>query len=584
MADSVSHRLLLDCLARCVEEHFAIDALGELCDTLERALNLGAVTNTELVEALANYGHQLHAGAIQLTEETTALFREAQAILSEDGMSRQGVSIEDRATRLLERIDLEASGGFDAFEAGEVAAVDGSVDPNYELLQLRNLIHRLHASLDTVERYVSTSAVGKPSADVLSRHRQLLDSLTTTPPGSQVVPLMTVEEMLSLQLGGTRVNVNVDGESTVHPTYAPILTSLVTHLTASFDATTNRTVTIKPNQDVIEIELTLEMDQAGLAGLRAKAIERDFLSVHAPLHDADELQYVLLPDTCEAGERLVQTSALFDYLNALGADVAIDSPDKTIRVRTELPAKVRLESVTVFQIDGAKYAILTNSINDIDYTRSVNDTTFKQSIESGSRILHVKGLGPSKTNHEACLLIKDDDGSGALFVDQIESPGQLVVGDTFDVTIHVGGSVRLLDRRLVVLLSLDDLDESRPPSGGAEPDAMLRLLALGDATFASQVSRHVSQVSFADGDLVAMAALQEQKPHAIYLEYRDLSTYTNVLSRAQQLHVHLIVRTCGELSATVDHRDLEYESITTLTELESKLLSLTTDEDKKPRQ
>jgi len=584
VSDSVSHQLLLDCLARCVEERFAIDALDGLCDALELALHSGAGTHTELIEALANYGHQLHAGAIQLSDETTALFREAQAILSEDGTSRQGISIDDRATRLLERIDLEASGGFDAFEAGEVSAVDVSATSNYEVVQLRNTIHRLHASLDTLERYASSTGVGKPLADVLSRHRQLLDSLTTTSPGSQVVPLMTVEEMLGLQLGGTHVNVNVEGEGSVHATYAPILTSLVTHLTASFDATTNRTVTIKPNQDVIEIELTLEMDQASLTGLRAKAIERDFLRVHAPLRDGDELQYVLLPDTCEAGECLVQSSALFDHFNALGANVAIDSPDKTIRVCAELAANVRLESVTVFQIDGATYAILTNSINDIDYTRSVNDTTFKQTTESTGKTLHLKGLGPSKTNCEVSLLIEDDDGSGALFVDQIESPGQLVVGDTFDATIHVGGSVRLLDRRLVVLISGDDLAESRQPSRSAEPDAMLRLLALGDVIFASQVNRHVSQVSFADGDMVAMSTLQEQRPHAIYLEHRDLSTYTDVLSSAQQLHVPLIVRTCGELSATVDDRGLEYESIKTLTELESKLLSLTTDEDKKPRQ
>ncbi len=583
MSDSLSNRLLLDSLARCVEERFAIEALDGLCDALERALSSGAGTYTELLEALANYGHQLHAGAIQLTDETTALFREAQAILSEDGTSRQGISIDDRATRLLERIDLEASGGFDAFEAGEVAAVDGSVDPNDELLQLQNLIHRLHASLDTAERYVSLSGISKQLADVLSRHRQLLDSLTATPPGSQVVPLVNVEEMLGLQLGGTDVNVNVEGEGSVHATYVPILTSLVTQLTASFDAKTNRTVSLKPNQDTIEIELILERDQTSLTGLRANAIERDFLSVHAPLSDGDDLQYVLLPNACEADERLVQSSALLDHFNVLGANVAIDSREKTIRVCAALPANVRLESVTVFQIDGATYAILTNSVNDIDYSRTADDATFKQTTESSSKTFHVKGLDPSRTSHEVSLLVQDGEGSGALFVDQIESPGQLVVGDTFDATIHVGGSVSLLDRRLVVLISRDDLDESRAPSRNAEPVAMLRLLALGDVTFASQVNRLVSQVSFADGDMVAMAALQEQRPHAIFIDDRDLAMYANVLSRAQLLHVPLIVRTSRELSATVDHLGFEYVSITTLTELESKLLSLTTDEDTKPR-
>ncbi|MCY4130468.1 MAG: hypothetical protein OXG15_14635 [Gammaproteobacteria bacterium] len=578
MSNSVSSQLLLDALAHCARERFSKDALARLCDALETGLKSNDDPRIELFEALTNYAYQLRDGAIQATVDTTSLFHEAQTLLGEESSSRQSTSFDDQVANLLERIDLAASGGFDALEAGEVPEFDRLVESTSESLRIQNTLHRINASLNAIERHAQSSRSASPSlAAIYSRHRRLVNALAPPPLSDQVIPLTALEEMLSLQLTDTNADLNVDREGLVHPTYIPILSSLISHLAHSLSANKIRDIQISHRQDVIVIQLTLLVRYSSESDLRANAIEQGFLSADAPLHDGDELQYLLLPKTSQSNEQLIQSSALFDALQSLCAKIVVESMGATISVSTTLPANVKLEEVTTFTLNGAPYAILTESVKNIDYTVRAHDleSQSSQNIEHGS--YRVIRLDQSNGKEEVCLQIDDGRNRIALFIDRIEPPGQLSVLDASVTSTHIGGSVRLLDRRLVVLISPDELDD--PLSSILEPpsSASPLLLVLGTATFVSQLSPHDYQVSYAEGELDATAAFQEQRPKAIVVDQRELAKYDRLLTTATAMSVPVIVRDSGNQDVKSDRSFSEFNTVKSLTELEAQLQGFATE-------
>ena len=573
MTNSVSSRQLLESLANCIRERISEDSLDTFHDALEDGLKSIDDPHVELVEALANYVYQLRNGAIEVSDNTASLFREALTLLGEDASTSQGTASADQTAGLLERIDLEASGGFDALEAGEVPHVDRLTDTKSETLRIQNVLHRLNASLETLERRTRLTPSNTSFKTVFSRHRRLLESLTPKPRWTQSVPLTSLEELLTLQLGLSETEINMDAEGSVHPSYIPTLVSLVAQLITTFSKKAIRDIEIVREQDALEIQLTYSVSDSGVTSLRTSAINRGFLHRDAPLRDRDEMQYLLLPESTLANEQLIQSSPLLDHLQSLCARVVVESSKETNRVSLTLPADARSEQVTVFKHDSALFAVWTDTITDIDYSITNENDAFLSSLENEHGSFRVVNLNHTDGNHEACLFIDEGGDRVALFVDQLEPPGQLTVLDPLTPKTHVGGGVRLLDRRFVVLLSALDLDDVHQPSLDSQPNTICRLLVLGRVPLASSLSRNTYRVSYAESELDATAAIQEQLPQAVLVEQHELDTYRGLLTRATHLDVPVIVQKLPRREAEVDNLNAEFESITRLTELEVLLRS-----------
>ena len=565
----------MDALAHCARERFSRDSLDRLCDALEGGLKSSDDPWIELLEALTNYVYQLRDGAIQANADTTSLFHEARTLLGDDASSRPSVSFDDQVANLLERIDLAASGGFDALEAGEVSEFDRVVESTSESLRIQNALHRIHAALNAIERHTQLSRSDSPSlATLFSRHRQLLDSLAPPPFSNQAIPLAALEELLSLQLAETNTDLKVDSEAFVHPTYIPMLTSLITHLANTVSTRKIEDIQISRRQDEIEIRLTLRSGDSPLSDFHTTAIERGFLNSNAPIHDGDELQYLLLPRTSRANEQLTQSSALFDDLQSLCGNVSVESMEETITVTTTLPANVKLEEVTTFKLNGELYAILTESVKNVDYTANADEVETPSSPTSEPGSYRVISLNQSKRNDDACLQIDDGINRIAMFVDQMEPPGQLPVLDSFIKNAHIGGGVRLLDRRLAILLSPGEFDELLPSAFIPSPSATSRLLVLGAVPLVSQLSLHEYQVSYVEGELDAVAAFQEQRPKAIMVAQHEIATYDRLLTTDKVMNVAVIVFKSGNQELEIESPYSEFKTVNTLTELEAQLQGL----------
>ena len=252
-------------------------------------------------------------------------------------------------------------------------------------------------------------------------------------------------------------------------------------------------------------------------------------------------------------------------------------------VSVTLPANVKSEQVTVFKKDGALYAISTDAITDIDYATNDEEVSFGSSLKNEYGSFRVVKLNQAHGNHEACLFIDDGGVRVALFVDQIEPPGQFLVLDSLASNNHYGGGVRLVDRRFVVLLSAIDLDDVRQLSLNPQPSTNRRLLVLGRVSLASRVSRKTYRVSYASGELDATAEMQEQLPHAVLVEQHELAAYGHLLTRAKRLGIPVIVQKSANQEAATDGLSTEFKTIRTSLDLESQLQKLDVQQDKPER-
>ena len=579
MSNSVSSQVLIDALSRCVRERFSHASLDKLCDGLEIGSKSSDDPTFELLEAMTNYAYQLRDGAIQITADTTSLFKEAQSLLDEDTSSRRGISFDDEVANLLERLDLEASGGFDALEAGEVPEFDKSTDSESDSLRIHNTIHRLLAGLESIEYIAEEIPSSAPFTRIFSQHRKLLDSLILPARKRHTLPLTTLQELLTLQLTFTGTDLDVDEEGVVHPTYIPILSSLLTQLADVLSIGKIRDTQISLKHDAIEIQMTLLAGNIQVSGLRARAIERGFLHPDAPLHEGAEFQYSLLPESVKANELLIESSMLFSQLQSLCAEVVIESTNESHLVTTTLSANVQLEEVTVFKLNGANYALLTESIAEVVYFTSNDRSQVRPSFKNEHEPYRISSLNKSDRDHEACLLTYGSESQIALFVDQIEPSGQLPILEPLSAITYVGGSVSLLDRRLVILLSPEDLDESVDSTFNPRISLTFRLLVLGSFSLASQLSRHAYEPSIADGELDATAKFQEQRPHLILVEQRNLPTYRNLLTRVSELSIPVIVHISGLLDVEVEGWHDGFKLISSVTELETLIQTLAVVDD-----
>lgn len=566
--------MLLDSLANCIRERISRESLDTLHDALEDRLKSVEDPYVELIEALANYVYQLRDGAIQASDDTTSLFREALALLGQDDQAIQSPSRSDQTASLLERIDLEASGGFDALEAGEVPDVERMIESNSETFRIQNTLHRLQASLKTLERHAQVTRSTASAVPIFSHHRRLLDSLAPNPQRTQSVSLASLEEMLTLQLGESDTEINMVAEGAVQPSYIPALAALIAQLTATLSDKDIKEIKISHVQDELEIQLTCTVNDSGISSLRTSAINRGFLHAEAALRDGVEMQYLMLAESIQADERLIQSSALLDHLQALCASVAVESSTETTLVSVTLPSDVKSEQVTVFRKDGALYAISTDAIIDVDYATNYEEVSFGSSLENEFGSFRVVKLNHTEGTHEACLLINDGGVRVALFVDHMEPPGQFIVRDSLTSNTHYGGGVRLEDRRFVVLLSAIDLDDARELSLDSQPSTNRRLLVLGRVPHASRLSRKTYRVSHAAGELDATAEMQEQLPHAVLVEQHELNAYGHLLTKAKRLGIPVIVQKSANQEAAADSLNSNFETVTTLTDLETRLQKL----------
>ncbi len=568
MTNSVTNQALNTQLAKCVIEQFSNAALGELCDLLESTRKSIDAKRAELVGALTNFAHQLHDGAIQPTDDTAPIFLEAQALLSTEATSTVG--FDDQVANLLERIDLAASGGFDEVEAGNLpTSIVNDRDRKKETLT-HNALHRLQATIETMQRYLESTHELSSIEHLIDRQRDLIDLLKLQSQNSPTADLRAIEDALSVRLRANDVPLSVSGDAALHPDYAELIATFLFQLSDVIGLDQIGDLNIICEQDSIQATIALKNRNLDSKALRQEAIRCNFSKPDAPLSDTDVWQYLLLPESPHTMKNLRDVDPLFDLLHVLRVDVNFKVAHEVMYITTLLPSNGSVEQVTVFRIGADLYAIASDAVERIDLLPKSNDATI-QPHGSNYRIKRMDGI-----THDAnmCLFLGDTHQTTPLLVDSIEPDGQLVVFNHPHAFSHLGGSLRLLDGRLVVLISSDDLCANAPRAIGRARKSKLRIMALGNCAWESQLDGSQCSITVSDRELMASTLLQERKPHAVVFRATDRVRFHRFLDKAQLADVPALMLTTESDGFSYDSSYTNFKLVTSVSELEHELHKL----------
>lgn len=566
-----SIKAFLDAILNCIDKRFKPQAVDELNVLAERTAPTSDATIVELINALKNLVFQLQDGAIEPSTNVVKLVRETHDALMRAWSTDSTALPADAFDELLERLDLEASGGFDAEEAGIDPEKAESNHAPHQPFELTNTLHRLQASLETIERRLRNSQTDVRLGDALDRHQHLLEGLARDLSRADALTAKALEAVLQSHFGLDAPEVSVRDDNAFHPSMARLLVACLTELISVVASRKPRSLEITKKQDSTCATLNTDLVHEETTRLREYAIKRGLVNPHSNISEKDLLPILLLPSEMNLREHICQHSALFRLLSALKADILLNlGEDAPARIVADIPQSMLLE-IAVFMIDGALYGIPANSVTGIDTSPNLEELRLNQAVVRNETEYYLAELAGSSPNRACVVFIDHKLSHIALPIDQIDGTGELVVVKSNGIDQYVGGGLRLVDGRLVVLLDPSDLVHDVPVASSFA-HSKVRLYVVGDDSLAQQLSPRHYQIEQSVHESDACTSIQEQKPHAVLINAPSTMQLTTLRGLAKRLDIPVLIQSDAETKASEGSPPNDTgKSISTLAELDDAL-------------
>ena len=570
MSDSKVNSPIVEQLSRCIDADFESKKLDQLCEVLDTHTLSGDGIGVELVYAIANLAHQLRDGAIQRTKPTKALFREVRDLLQqvEAAESNRALHVEAQFAGLLERIDLEASGGFDASEAGDLGLVDGTKTPILRVSLVQDILRRLRALNRSVQSHTQSTFDAREVDRTLDRQAELIDALASELDTLERMPLDSLAERLGLEFVGSNITPRVENHVELHPSFVEPLISLVKQLATLANDDDKAELNIDQANGETRIQLLTQKDPSA-DELRTSAVVNGLLAPDAGLNEA-ELQQFLWLSGFEENQDNPDGSTLLTSIQSLHGTVSTKRHENAWHLGVSFPANTKLEAVTVFRIGSDLYGLPSEWVVGVQPTTKRNEVSFEPLIRYEDSSYHIIAL-PNTTSYASHHVFLAGAGDHmALSVDGVEAPGQLVLADPAFSNAW-GGSSTLLDGRLVVMLSMYDLVDSDQEQRSSTTGTVHRLLVLNDVAMASQLADRRLRIEYASRETRAFTAFQEQRPHAVLVGANDVANYSNLLQLACDKEVKVLVEVEAGATPNPPIPGSSYQPVATLSDLRDAL-------------
>lgn len=536
VANKVELESVLERIDACIAALFSQVSIGRLHALVDEPPELSLPGTRALFRSFANYVHQLHDGVIDPSTSTKPIFVEFAELLRAGETRELPMRFEQRLADLDERIDIEASGGFDAAEAGEL----GTFSPVTATEGQRNGAYRagmrLRASLDSLQRL---HADGPAFAHVLATQSELLAALLEELPAEPMTPLQTFAEQLALLLGQSKWAVSMPDDGSINASIADEIASLAVEIALALGSERNGSVSMRASDAELRIEFSSDAMAFTPETLRRSAIERELLTVRAQLSDSEALQFALLPDSEFDADSLMAQSMLFASLEYLGAQLTIEKEDEFARFVLCVPQSNRLTSVAVFETNNASYAVLTSDVKsceprlaDAEANESFDDSRYPVAFRNAV-----------KDGEGYCVTLQDAHGEVQWHVNATEVEGLALVGTCDTPSVLLGGCTRLLDRRVVTLLTVADVRSPIFDAVAINGSTNPRLLAFTGCELPTQLRRQDVVVDWVNNETEAIAEMQECQPHVALLNKTHLKRAARFLLEARKREVHALVET-----------------------------------------
>ncbi|MAT65186.1 MAG: histidine kinase, partial [Gammaproteobacteria bacterium] len=346
-----------------------------------------------------------------------------------------------------------------------------------------------------------------------------------------------------------------------------------------------------------EVVIRLSDDGAGMniEAIRAKALERGFITPDTDFTDNEIMQFVLETGFSTASEvtqvagRGVGMDVVNSEVKQLGGSLHIDSaPGQGTSFTVRLPFTLAMSQALLVQVHEETYAIPLTGIEGIvrmpqeqleahyadpekkfSYAGYDYDVRYLGSmLGTGEPTLGVAG----QPRRLPVLLVRTGDHHMALQVDTLLGSRETVVksvGPQISTVRGISGATILGDGRVVLILDLGGLlrageitthlgGETAAPAPAAEVDRALHVMVVDDSITVRKVTtrlleRNEMEVSTAKDGVDAVARLQEHIPDVMLLDIEmprmdgfELATHIRNEPRLKDIPIIMITSRTGE--------------------------------------
>lgn len=572
MSKSDSIQDLLSAILECVEKGFTDKSVSHLQSRVDTASQSKEAPFPELIDALMNFMYQLQAGAVKVTASAIGLIQETHGLLQQAHAASASSLPSDLIDNLLERLDLEASGGFDEGEAGELPASARSTTVSQGTLSSANILHRLDATLATAERHLFNIPSRVPLSEILALQRQLLGQLTSRLSNERMLSASDLEGGLKAYLGTESPDIAVHEAAAFDLSIGKLLVDCLTEFTKSLANCNASSVHLRTHEDSTIATFTIDLLTNPAIQLRQQTIKQGYLNPCANIPDPDLLQFLSLALDDEPTTSVTSKSLLHRLLYALKANAIFESKENAkVQITLTIPTRTQVAEIQVLQIDGDLYGIPASSLEDFDSSPNLDDIRTNNTLTRNGQTFQALDIRERHSNQPTVAYINCGDERIGLLIDQIQTKGELVSSHVDPINHYVGGCVRLVDGRLVVLLDPDVLEVLKT-NEQLLTDTKIRLCVVGEPTLANQLSRREYRIEACEYEFEACAAVQEQRPHALLLNIANSANFSTLQALSQRNSIPLLIQSDKtDFKKEMKETNVYVRSVTTLVELDDAL-------------
>ena len=574
MSDSVTNASISQILNKCVSTSFESATVEKACGSLELLAANANSSTSELAKALINFLFQIHSGAIKPNQSTIVLINESIALFENvDATKNQPTESAGELNSLLERIDLEASGGFDPDEAdGEDIQNARELTLN-EKQRLRNQLGRLHTGLEAFRQgVVSDSVDASRLANLTNRYQDLIHSMRAGLAHANLVTATELEQRIAIETNMSSDRMSVDATVAMSSSITSHFVGIIRSLSLLEIGELNKLEISNTDANSLNAIVTFELAESLANALQAIASK---LEIHPSLSLLDEselMQFAIVssnPNETESVRSFAPSALLCHRLNGT---LSTSVSDQFLELRVSLPRDISLERVTTFKFGEDLYAIRDHDVVNIEFNPAVNSKSFDPVIEFHGNELPIRNSRSKidKFGKSPCLILRGDRCQYGLFVNALEPAGQVLDSDTEEKR----GCCTLFDGRSAILLDASDLESELKPNRVAKSVLADYVLCLDGSVPSSWMQGLASKVDYAAGARHAKQTIQEHRPVAVVASIETIRSQLDLIRFIATKKITLIANGQSLNPASVDQEVHFNHAFTSRTELRAIAQSL----------
>ena len=527
----------------CATQGASLDALRVLQTELVANRDTKEPLLVELLQALENLTLQYIGGSLEIDGELPHLLKEVSATIKQ--LTNTPDMSQDTRDQLLggiiERIDIEASGGFEIDDDQEFVATAARIDePTSKPASTTKLAH-LSALSETLQFKTKGSKSGNQLNELLSQQAELIDSIR-----QELQPNFSSASRLEEHLSSSALpNLEIDSPILglqLHPTLVDELGDLLSIFNELFrDVSAQPAIKLGSTDQEIEVILTFQNLAMTTEELRRVLTQSVNPQLAQTFSDIEISQFCVA--VAADAMRNDQTMPLMDWVHKLRAKVGTHCDERQTSLSIRLPIQTHLESLTTFSVEGAKYGIREAEVLAVVSQPEISQDSFEPTIRYRGQDFRIRPIATTQTSplYASNVLLLTGADRIAVPIDERTTKTVKLVNGKFPQEDLVSGCVELADQSIYTLIDSTELVNIKRKRPQQISPSKRRAIADSSVECLDWFEPRMFDITLADSSLHMQTLAQEQCPEVVLTTPTQAANHLRQASFITQKQIPILV-------------------------------------------